>query len=388
VGIDEFIAFCREVGAEPVIAANTGFGDDYSAAQEVEYVNGAADTLGGSWRVKNGHAEPFGVKYWCVGNEMFGNWQLGYMSIRHYVQKHNRVVTAMRRVDPSLSFIGVGDLGTITSGGGRGGGRGGRGRRGGGAVRNWSQEMLEGSGDMMHLISEHFYSGTRMDNIPRHVDQIVGNIRRKAEGHRRLQLRQQNADVHLIPIAMDEWNYWFNPYVYGELGCVYQLRDALGIAAGLHEYFRNSDIIQMAHYAQTVNVIGCIKTTKTDAFFDATALPLLLYRREFGTLPLAVTTTNKELLAIDVSAARTADGTAVTIGAVNPNGEAQKVRLKLASLNLADQATVWRIAGDDPKAFNTVENKPVTIKEEKNVAFGDEITLPPYSVNVYRVPVK
>jgi alpha-N-arabinofuranosidase len=61
VGLDEFIDFCREVNAEPMIAANTGFGDDYSAAQEVEYVNGGADTIGGSWRVKNGHAEPYNV---------------------------------------------------------------------------------------------------------------------------------------------------------------------------------------------------------------------------------------------------------------------------------------------------------------------------------------
>ncbi|MEX2317577.1 MAG: alpha-L-arabinofuranosidase C-terminal domain-containing protein [Pirellulales bacterium] len=385
VGIDEFIVFCREVGAEPVIAVNAGFGDDYSAAQEVEYVNGSGDTIGGSWRVKNGNVEPFNVKYWCVGNEMWGNFQLGYMSIRHYTQKHNRIVTAMRKVDPSLKFVGVGDLGTITSGGGRGGG--GRGRRGGGETRNWSQDMLESSGNMMHYISEHFYSGTQMDDIPRHVAQIVDSIRRKAEGHRRLQMRPQNADVHVVPIAMDEWNYWFNPYVYGELGCVYQLRDALGIAAGLHEYYRNSDIIEMAHYAQTVNVIGCIKTTKTDAFFDATALPLMLYRREFGTMPLAVSTKNPEGRAIDVMAARTADGTALTVGAVNPHAQPQKVRLKLTGLKAGAQATVWRIAGDDPKAFNTVDNKPVTIKEEKSVPFGEEITLPPYSVNLYRVPL-
>ena len=68
-----------------MIAVNTGFGDDYSAAQEVEYCNGSADTIGGSWRAKNGHAEPYGVKYWCVGNEMWGTWQLGFMQLDQYV---------------------------------------------------------------------------------------------------------------------------------------------------------------------------------------------------------------------------------------------------------------------------------------------------------------
>ena len=130
-----------------------------------------------------------------------------------------------------------------------------------------------------------------------------------------------------MPIAMDEWNYWHKGYVYGELGCQYSLADALGIAAGLHEYFRNSDIIQMANYAQTVNVIGCIKTTKTAAFFDTTALPLLLYRREFGTVPLEVTG-NQGDRALDVVAAKTKDGRAITIGIVNPQAKPQSMKVK------------------------------------------------------------
>ncbi len=100
-GLDEFIDFCREVGTEPVIAVNTGFGDAYSAAQEVEYCNGSADTVGGSWRAKNGHAKPYSVKYWCVGNEMWGPWQLGFMQLSQYTLKHNQVAEAMWKVDPS-----------------------------------------------------------------------------------------------------------------------------------------------------------------------------------------------------------------------------------------------------------------------------------------------
>src|SRR6185503_15335724 len=133
---------------------------------------------------------------------------------------------------------------------------------------------------------------------------------------------------NFIPIAMDEWNYWHRDYVYGELGCQYSLADALGVAAGLHEYFRNSDIVYMANYAQTVNVIGCIKTTKTAAFLDTTALPLLLYRREFGTAPLSVTGNQKER-ALDVAAAKTKDGRAVTIGIVNPQAMPQGISVTI-----------------------------------------------------------
>lgn len=381
VGIDEFVDFCREVNAEPMIAANTGFGDDYSAAQEVEYCNGAAETIGGSWRVKNGHAEPFAVKYWCVGNEMWGPWQLGYMQLGHYSQKHNRVAQAMHQVDPSLVLVGSGDLGTQVRGRGR------RGRQADGDGRNWSQGMLEACADQMDLLSEHFYCRRQLDDIPQHVAQIVDAIRGKVDGHRAMQPQIEQLDGKIMPIAMDEWNYWYQPYVYGELGCVYRLRDALGIAAGLHEYFRSSDLIQMAHYAQTVNVIGCIKTTKTDAFFDATALPLLLYRKEFGTTPLAVTGNHGEK-SLDVVVARTEDSQAVTIGVVNPNGEPQSLRFSLEGIELSPTATVWRIAGDDPKAANSVDDQPVSIKEETDVAFAGDVTVPAYSINLYRVPIQ
>jgi alpha-N-arabinofuranosidase len=377
VGIDEFIDFCREVHAEPMIAVNTGFGDAYSAAQEVEYCNASPDTIGGSWRKKNGHDQPYAVKYWCVGNEMFGVWQLGFMRLDQYAQKHNQVATAMHKVDPSLVLIGSGDLNTRSRGG----------RRGDGPERGWSEGMLQDSADNMDLISEHFYIRSPKDDVAAHVAQIVNAIRGKADGHRKLQAGLPNLNGRTIPIAMDEWNYWYEPYEYGELGCVYRLRDALGIAAGLHEYFRNSDIIHMAHYAQTVNVIGCIKTTKTAAFLDTTAMPLMLYRAQFGTLPLAVSG-NQADGSLDVAAAKTEDGKTLTIGVVNPNATPQTIHVDLAGLAVGDKANVWRIAGDDPLAFNSVDKQLVGVKAETNVAFGGNLTVPGYSASVYRLPLK
>lgn len=392
VGIDEFVDFCREVGAEPIVAVNTGFGDAYSAAQEVEYCNGSADTIGGSWRAGNGHPEPYGVRYWCVGNEMWGAWQHGFMKLRHYTQKHNLVADAMRRVDPNVVLVASGDLDT-------------RNRPDDpGEQRGWSEGMLQECADHMDLISEHFYRGrvpwTSENEIPvsKHVGMLRESIRQKANGHRELQKKlfaseqassatAQGEGPRIVPIAMDEWNFWHRNYYYGELGCRYDLTDALGIAAGLHEYFRNSDIIQMAHYAQTVNVIGCVKTTKTDAFLSTTALPLLLYSHQFGTVPLAVSG-NFDEESLDVAAARTEDGSALTIGIVNPNESEQTLHLKVVGATVGRTATVWRIAGDDPTAFNTVDNQPVTIDEERDVPLGDELTVPPYSVSLYRVSME
>ena len=262
-----------------MIAVNTGFGDAYSAAQEVEYCNGSAETIGGSWRAKNGHAEPYGVKYWCVGNEMFGPWQLGFMQLSHYVQKHNRVAQRDARsgfIDPA-------------------GRRGQPGRfQSQARPRPESRLVRRNAAGMWPIDGLHLRAllpgphtlGARKADVAGHVGLLRDSIREKADGHRKLQEKLGLLPDRMIPIAMDEWNYWHSKYVYGELGCVYDLADALGVAAGLHEYFRNTDIIQMAHYAQTVNVIGCIKTTKTDAFLSTTALPLMLYRQHFGTTPV------------------------------------------------------------------------------------------------------
>jgi alpha-N-arabinofuranosidase len=382
-GLDEFIDFCREVGAEPMIAANTGFGDDYSAAQEVEYTNGSAKTIGGSWRVENGHAEPYNVKYWCVGNEMWGNWQLGHMRLDHYALKHNLVAKAMHEVDPKLVLVASGDLNTKAS-------------FSDGANRrelNWSQGMLEQCADSTDLISEHFYKGRTPwgESPPTEVAAAAGllrdEIRKKAESHRELQKSLGLLPDRLIPIAMDEWNYWHNKYVYGELGCQYNLTDALGVAIGLHEYFRNSDVIHMAHYAQTVNVIGCIKTTKTGAFLDATALPLMLYRREFGTQPLTVSGNHADA-SIDVAAAKTDDGKAVTVGIVNPNSNERSIQLSLDGLKPASTVQHWQIADENPELFNTVDKQPLAIAHDTSVAFDGKLRVRPYSINVFRIPVE
>ena len=95
VGIDEFMELMRMIKAEPYISINTGLGTAQQAADEVEYVNGSATTPLGRLRASYGHPKPYNVKYWAVGNEMFGTWQLGYMTIDKYLPKHNQVAAAM-----------------------------------------------------------------------------------------------------------------------------------------------------------------------------------------------------------------------------------------------------------------------------------------------------
>jgi alpha-N-arabinofuranosidase len=380
-GTDEFIAFCRAVGTEPMIAANTGFGDAYSAAQWVEYCNRGGDTVGGGWRLKNGHAQPYGVKFWCVGNEMFGPWQLGFMQMQHYVLKHNLFADAMWKVDPSLSLTAVGDLTTINKDYDPDQAKSGK---------TCTQIMLENCADHMSILSEHFYRGrlpwTKEGQVDllTHVGELKDSIRQKAEGHRKLQASLPNLKGRLMPITMDEWNYWHREYVYGELGCSYDLADGLGVAEGLHEYYRQSDLIHMAHYAQTVNVIGAIKTTKTQAEIETTGLVLQLYRAKFGQIPLLLP---DDFGSRDVAAALTKDGKTLTLSVVNPTAEEVTVNLSASGLALAGPATRWHIAGPDAAAHNA-PGQPRAVDIQENAATASTLTVPALSCALFALPLK
>ena len=234
------------------------------------------------------------MKWWGIGNEMYGDWQLGHMPLPEYIKKHNRVVDAMRAVDPAMKPVAVG------------------------AVGDWTKEMMTHGAGHMELLSEHTYWQDK-DDVPAHVAQPVDAIRKIAEAHRAYRRDLPSLKGKDIRIALDEWNYWYGPNEYGELGTRYFLQDGLGIAAGLHEMFRNSDLFFMANYAQTVNVIGAIKTTKTQAEMEPTGLVLQLYRRHFGTVPVEVSGAPAPL---DASAALTADGRALTVGRREPDRSA------------------------------------------------------------------
>ncbi|MBL7040477.1 MAG: alpha-L-arabinofuranosidase [Pirellulaceae bacterium] len=359
-GLDDFMTFCRVLGTEPYIAVNSGLAGVENAVGEVQYANGAPDSPMGKLRAKNGHPEPYKVNWWGIGNEMYGGWQLGHMPLEDYIKKHNVFADAMRAEDPSITLVAVG------------------------ATGKWSEGMMQFCADHMELISEHFYRQGHT-GLASHVRQIPDAVRQKAEAHRDYRRRFDSLKGKDIDIALDEWNYWYGPHVYGELGTRYFLKDALGIAAGLNEYARQSDIMFMANYAQTVNVIGCIKTSKTAASFATTGLALKLYRKHFGVTPVAVTTE----LPLDVAASLTEDGRTLTVAVVNPTMRELELPLTISGAALAGAGQRWEIAGDDPMAYNE-PGKPakVTIQQSTVTGASDKLTVAPCSVTLFALALK
>jgi alpha-N-arabinofuranosidase len=292
---------------------------------------------------------------------MYGDWQIGHMPLEKYVEKHRKVVDAMRAVDPKVQPVAVG------------------------AVGDWSRTMLGSASSHMTYLSEHLYWQDKPD-VPAHVAQAVDGIRKVAEAHRTYRREIPALGRKDVRIALDEWNYWYGPNEYGELGTRYFLQDGLGIAAGLHELFRNSDLYFMANYAQTVNVIGAIKTTATAAEMEATGLALALYRRHFGALPVRVSGAPAPL---DVAVAWTADRSALTVAVVNPTAEARRVALDLTGAQVSGVARRFVLTGSDRRSHNAPGRpRGVTVVETSLSGGGSTVEAPPLSVVLHVLPVR
>jgi len=181
-GTDEYIQFCRNTGAEPSITVNVeGRGaTPEEAAAWVEYCNGAPTTKYGAMRAANGHPSPYNVRYWEVGNEIWGSWVRGHSDAETYARNFNRYAKAMRAIDPNIKLIAVGDN-----------------------DMRWNRTVLSRSGEGIDYLAIHHYYGRRemkgdalnLMARPLHyerfyrvraVDKGVGAGQRLAPGHQRV----------------------------------------------------------------------------------------------------------------------------------------------------------------------------------------------------------
>jgi alpha-N-arabinofuranosidase len=238
----------------------------------------------------------------------------------------------------------------------------------------------------MDYISEHFYKQDYpRDGLMNHVKQIPDAIREKAVSHREYRNSIPALKGKDIRICLDEWNYWYGPYIYGELGTRYFFRDAMGIAAGLNEYSKNSDIIYMANYAQTVNVIGCIKTNTTHSVFDATGQVLKLYRHKFGFIPVEV---SGETRPFNIGATLTSGGDTLALSVVNPTWEAVEFSLSITGSNASADIEIWRVTSPDDMSTNEPGREPTVIIAGPEVAkFSNKLKVGPASISIFRIPL-
>jgi alpha-N-arabinofuranosidase len=377
-GIDEFLDFCREIKTEPLIVVNTGLGGFDDAAQEVEYVNGPAKSRWGGERARNGHAEPYNVTWWGIGNEMYGGWQLGNVPVERYVHRHNAFVQAMRAVDGRIRVVAVG------------------------AGGKWNDFIVPGCAAHADLLSMHHYSERKLrvplspadlqtyrKNFPAYSASIAQAVRNMVADLRK---RQDGKDpaVMKLKLAIDEygivreWNPAPDAAGVGAYEHYYTVGDAVTVARGLNEMLRNADIVGMANWPQTVNVIGAIKTTRNHACMDAVGHLLSLYRARVGgrTVSLDVPADTP----LDAAAAWDAQAGLLSLALVNSSLDRElDVTLRPAGLPAGAAAEGWLIAGE-LEAFNTPgQDEQVTVKPLGALSLEKPIRLRPHSITVVQV---
>ncbi len=360
VGIHEFMDLCDLIKAEPYVALNMGEGSVEEAAAEVQYIVGASDKPMGRLRASNGRPEPWQEKIWAVGNEMYGTWQLGYIPVDQYVLRHNAAAKRIHAEAPDAILVACGD--TSTNG--------------------WDNRMLTVCGDNMNLLSLHTYVHEVVGDPYQHAVQLRDSIHKILTDFRCYKSTLPVVDKRNIKVAFDEWNFWYGNYVYGELGTQYRLKDALGVAMGLHEFFRNSDIVELACFAQAVNVLGAIKTSRTAATLEGSGEVLALYRHKFGTIPIQISQPSADL---DIAAAWSEDHKAITVSIVNPTDRARTVAIDLDKATVKKACTRWEITGPNPQVHNVPDGFPNLIRAvEKQLTFKNTLESPAYSTELYR----
>ncbi len=289
VGTDEFLTLCELLGVDAFISVNAGFGDAHSAAELVEYVNGAVDTPMGRLRAANGHPASYSVKWWGIGNEMYGPWQFGYMALKQYVIKHNMFAKAMRAVDPTITLLATGatpDEMTVNS---LSVALTGKVVAEYGSDADWTGGLIAHCLENIDVMSEHFYSydHQRFDLVQNKrvaveeplVDALyrpANRVREKVEAYEEYTRRFPELKTKHLPIAIDEWALTRLPA---------NLKQTLANALVFHEMFRHTNLIQMAGHTMGTS---SIEFNATDAALNTTGLLFQLYRNHFGTVPVEV----------------------------------------------------------------------------------------------------
>ncbi len=268
-GTDEYIKFCRALKTEPFICVNLGNGTPEEAADWVEYCNSDRSTSIVQWRKENGASKPYGVKYWCLGNEMDGPWQVGHCDAAEYARRAGEAARQMIRVDKSIKMVACGAVSVAVN------------------KFDWDLEVLRKLYDWIDYLSIHVYLGhpdyyAQMGGIhraARRIDDARAAIE-VVQGERRNKRR--------IEISFDEWNVWYRTRGDNMLEEHYNLRDALQVGTFLNLFLRNADIVTLANLAQMVNVIAPIFTSPEGLFLQTIYHPIELYRRETGDTALDI----------------------------------------------------------------------------------------------------
>jgi alpha-N-arabinofuranosidase len=388
-GTDEFMAYCAELGTDPYVCLNMGTGSLEEALAWLEYCNSDRNTYWANARRANGHDEPYKVKYWGLGNEMYGEWQVGAMSADEYVREATRWARALKFLDPSIKLVGCGKTGW----------------------NEWDRIVIEGTAHLVDYHSLHIYTGS---------DDYWTNVLQPHQAERAIHTAQaliaHTAYRHKIAnppkLAYDEWNVWYRKMTV-DLAERYTFDDALAVGTYLNIFVRNAGWVKMANLAQMVNAIAPIVATPEAAAVQPIYYPVLLHAQaalqdsvdthvyggelepvfpdDPGQWPYKVADLGP-FTAVDAAATVSAhkDRVAVTLVNRHPD-EPQTVELLLRDFSFAGPATITTVTEGgqaDPRVLPDVATAHLTHGTETPSGITAVLHLPARSFTVVEAPIQ
>jgi alpha-N-arabinofuranosidase len=389
-GTDEFMEYCRVMNIEPYLCVNMGTGTMDEARAWVEYCNGTGDTYWANLRRQNGHDEPYRVKYWGLGNEMYGPWQIGALSAEDYVKKAREFAKVMKWTDPTIQLVGCGENGWSA----------------------WDQTVIESLAPLIDYYSLHLYTGSDdyYSNIlaPSLVEFALRSCQATIE-----RVRYMQRIEHSIHIAFDEWNVWFRERS-AESGLEerYTLADALAVSSYLNSFIRHCDIVKMANLAQLVNVIAPIFTNKEGLFLQTIYHPLRLYAEHMQDIALDVHVESEQFTflagqeqstwshrierlgpfkLLDVIVTCDPAGHELALAVVNRDLErAHETTIQFADAVTLDTVVAYEVNGSDPSITNSFD-QPLAVDVHSLQLTTDthnlQYTFPAHSLTILRVRI-
>jgi alpha-L-arabinofuranosidase len=364
-GTHEFLDYVAEIGAEPYICANLGTGSWDESQQWVEYVNFDGDTATTRLRKKNGRDKPWRVKYWNLGNEIDGPWQMGHRTAEDYGKFALEAAKLMYWTDPNLKLVAAGSS-----------------NYGAGVDWiGWNRTVLSYLKEHIDFLSLHLYVGNHDDDyydfqasalqLARRIEATAGVIQDALWGA---------PTGKKIYIAWDEWNVWYRARGDAERGRKileehYNLEDALVISSFLTTFVKHCNVVKIANMAQLVNVIAPIFTNEKGLYLQTIYYPLQLFAtHSFGTaLDLLVESPTYEARGsrvpyLDVSAARNADGTLVLNVTNRHRDKALDALFEAQSSQFSGDFQVFEVNGPDIKSQNDFNRTEVKTQQKPAVA--------------------
>ncbi|MCR5227785.1 MAG: alpha-N-arabinofuranosidase [Eubacterium sp.] len=376
VGIDEFQEWAKRAESDVMMAVNLGTRGADDARNIVEYCNSKTDTYYANKRRENGFEDPFGIKVWCLGNEMDGNWQIGTKRPAEYARLACETAKLMKMVDPSIELVACGSSGPFME-----------------TFGEWEETVLREAYEHLDYISLHSYYGNPDDNSQEYLgsaaimDKFICDVidicdKVKAE-------KKSEKDINL---SFDEWNVWFHsneqdkkqePWQIAPplLEDMYNLEDSIVVGDLMITLLKHSDRVKIACLAQLVNVIAPIMTVTGGGTWKQTIFYPFMYTSVNGrgtaldTAVEAGTFTEgkaENVATVDAVAVLSEDGNTVSLFATNRKlGE--DAELELSGFEGFKLVSHISMEGDDLKAGNSMETPDNVTPVTHEV--GDIVTL-------------